>query len=185
MGTLAAGEALSEHPLRGKVVVATGAAGHENVGQAASVIRAAAPPMSQSSAIIKLTIERSASGPPGFGRDGAMKAAVRALPGHWLLRLQITESGRMRSLPAPCLRQPMMRFQAMAVEQANCFEPVEIPSLGRLGVPDQTPRAAVCFASEMAEFVAGTTLCVAAGISAAGGWRCVVGDAERIRKGAP
>ncbi len=131
----------------------------ENFVSVTHCIRAAVPLMTRAGgSIINITSIEAHRAGPGFAVYSAMKAAVASLTKSLALELG----------------EKMIRV--------NCIAPDVIPTPGIGEVPVRTPLpraghvddvagAAVFLASDLAQFITGSTIHVDGGNSAAGGWR--------------
>jgi 3-oxoacyl-[acyl-carrier protein] reductase len=146
---------------------------NENFTQVTRFIRLAVPHMPAGGAIVNLTSVEAHQAAPGFGIYSAMKAAVASLTKS--LALELASQGIRVNCVAPDAIPTSGELGARGEMQraATEYEPVIVPPLGRMGVPEEAARVVLFLASDASSFVTGSTIHVDGGTHAAGGWRRV------------
>jgi NAD(P)-dependent dehydrogenase (short-subunit alcohol dehydrogenase family) len=144
---------------------------NENFTQVSRFIRLSVPHMPAGSSIVNLTSVEAHQAAPGFAIYSAMKAAVASLTKS--LALELAPQGIRVNCVAPDAIPTSGELGARGEMQsaATEYEPVIVPPLGRMGVPEEAARVVLFLASEASSFVTGTTIHVDGGTHAAGGWR--------------
>ncbi len=151
-----------------------------NLGHVLRVTRAALPHLIRAGgpdvaagtrpgpSIINLTTVEAFRGIPGHPVYAAFKAAVTQFSKS--LALQVSEHGiRVNDIAPDVTRSQQLPYERWLSEDDVARIPAWVP-LGRLGEPQDAAGVAVFLASELSEFVTGTTVHCDGGTYAAGGW---------------
>jgi 3-oxoacyl-[acyl-carrier protein] reductase len=142
----------------------------ENFTSVTHFVRGCLPLMPDGSSIIAVTSIEAHQAAPGFAVYAAMKAAVESLSQSLALELGPRRI-RCNTIAPDAVHTPGDSDLSGTVRDTSRFLPTFDPPLGHMGTPDDCAGAAVFLASSLSRFVTGTTIHVAGGNRAAGGWR--------------
>jgi NAD(P)-dependent dehydrogenase (short-subunit alcohol dehydrogenase family) len=137
-----------------------------NVKGVLFTVQKALPLFRDGGSIILNASTTASTGTPAFGVYSATKAAVRNFARSWILDLADRHIRVNVVSPGP-IATPGLDGLAETEEQARQFKAgmvANIP-LGRLGAPDEVPKAVVFLASDDSSFVNGTELFVDGGFA--------------------